>query len=144
MESVTHVADLRKYATLLRQTDVVDTALLVEEFIRLTESMEKVHREASSKVWSRVSSSPAVNNPNIQLRRNQVKQQATQALERWREMLDPDYTFSNLADDDGASFKGYISDDEIEMYSGLLSHVPILITTAKSVYKIFLGYLQAT
>uniref|UniRef100_H2XUQ5 Uncharacterized protein n=2 Tax=Ciona intestinalis TaxID=7719 RepID=H2XUQ5_CIOIN len=54
IKKIGHVGDLRKYATILRKNDAAEIAQLVEEFVNVTESLDRIHRDVTSKIWLRV------------------------------------------------------------------------------------------
>nr|CAB3262622.1 uncharacterized protein LOC100180910 [Phallusia mammillata] len=147
IEKIHHVSDLRKYATILRQNDAADTAKLVEEFVNVTESLDRIHRDVTSKIWLRVaensSASARSRDSTGSHRRSPLRNQVTQSIEIWQKMLDPKYDFSELESNEEEHLRRILSQQELEEYGGLLSHVPALLATAKTCHQLLNHYLQA-
>lgn len=149
IEKIHHVSDLRKYATILRQNDAADTAQLVEEFVNVTESLDRIHRDVTSKIWLRVaensSASARSRDSTGSHRRSPLRNRVTQSIEIWQKMLDPKYDFSELEsnDEEDPHLRKILSQEELEEYGGLLSHVPALLATAKSCHQLLNHYMQA-
>ena len=145
IDTIGHVGDLRKYATILRQNDAAETAQLVEEYVKVTESLDQIHRDVTSKIWLKVSESNSASaksrassgNP----RRSPLRNQVTQSIEIWRQMQDPKYDFTKL--ETNHHLKVTFTDEELEKYGGLLSHIPALLSSAKTCHQLLNHYMHA-
>jgi len=147
VEKISHVGDLRKYATTLRQNDSADTAQLVEEFVNVTESLDCIHRDLTSKIWLKVGESSRAsaksNTSSGSHRRSPTRNRVTQSIETWQKMLDPEYNFSELESPDLEKLKDVLSLEELKEYGGLLSHVPHLLSAAKTCQELINHYMQS-
>ncbi|XP_076810346.1 uncharacterized protein LOC143453083 isoform X2 [Clavelina lepadiformis] len=145
VEKIQHMGDLRKFATILRQNDDADTALMVEEFVKVTESLDQIHRDVTSKIWLKVSENSSASaksrDSSSGHRRSPLRNQVTQSIEIWRQMQEPKYNFTNLNADE--SLGKIFSDEELSEYGGLLSHIPALLASAKSCHQLLHHYMQA-
>nr|XP_018669464.1 uncharacterized protein LOC100180910 isoform X1 [Ciona intestinalis] len=147
IKKIGHVGDLRKYATILRKNDAAEIAQLVEEFVNVTESLDRIHRDVTSKIWLRVAdvstASAKSRDSTGSHRRSPMRNQVSQSIEIWRQMLDPQFRFTELKTDFSDDLKKMFDPEELEEYGGLLSHVPALLTAAKTCHHLLSHYTNA-
>lgn len=107
--------------------------------------MEQIHREAATKLWLRVQNLPVANESEGDrfTSRTGMRLKTTEILEKWQKMLDPEYKFRKIEQDNLVRISPTLEEDEIDIYGGLLTHVPVMLDSAKSSYKIFLEYISA-
>jgi len=145
IDTIGHVGDLRKYATILRQNDEAETAQLVEEYVKVTESLDQIHRDVTSKIWLKVSENTSASAKSRASsgspRRSPLRNRVTQSIEIWRQMQDPKYDFTKLDTDE--HLKKTFSEEELLKYGGLLSHIPALLASAKTCHQLLNHYMHA-
>lgn len=145
IDLISHVGDLRRYSTMLRQNDAAETAQLVEKYVKVTETLDQIHHDVTTKIWLKISDNTSASaksrDSSGSPRRSPLRNRVTQSIEIWRQMQDPKYNFTELETKE--DLKKTFSDDEIKKYGGLLSHIPALISSAKTCHQLLNHYMQA-